>query len=189
MLTKQIGTALTGLKKYLRTLYFLVIPVVTFSLLLSSATGAEEPANTPWQALSPDMQTLLGEYKKEWQTLPAPKQQQLLQSGQRWLSFPKERRNVLWNRFQRWQAMSQESRMTMQQTYDRFKHLSPQDRQNLIKTHQLFKKMSSEMQQKMMQRFHNFQHRGGQAMPGFGGKMDMNRGDMSGIMPMPGMMK
>lgn len=142
-----------------------ILLILFLPLLVFISAHAANSSNDSWQNLSPDMKTLLGEYKNEWAGIPIEQRKRLIERGQTWLENTDTQRNKLWQRYQRWQAMSQQQRLNMQQSYNRFQKLSKADRHLLINSQKRFNQLTPVKQQKMMQRFSEFQQRGGQIMP------------------------
>ncbi len=140
--------------------------IVIGLLLLSASIIAAGVSGTSWNELSPEMQTLLGEYKSDWGGLSKQQKADLINRGKSWLATSDKQQNKLWQRFERWQAMSQSQRMDMQKSYERFQTLSKHERQKLIKVQSRFEKMPIEKQRIMMQRFEQFQMRGEQPVMG-----------------------
>ena len=109
------------------------VAILIAALGLSLAAQAQDRRipQTPWSALSPQEQRVLGPVGPDWERMPGYQQQRLLSSARRYPSLQPIQKERFEQRIRDWAAMTPEQRRAARETYRGLRQLPPEKQHEL----------------------------------------------------------
>jgi hypothetical protein len=104
-----------------------------FLLAIACSAGARDlqTPQTPWRALTPEQQRILGPVGPQWDRMPGYQQQRLLGAARRYPSMQQIQKDRFERRIRDWSQMTPEQRRAARETFQGLRRLPPERQHEL----------------------------------------------------------